>query len=187
MTATRERDEWLMAQVARGQRSQLEPLVRRYSGPLLTFIQRMVQDRHRGEELFQDVFVAVWSKRRQYQFPRPFKPWLYAIAINKCRGHLRTKVLPVAFSLDAGEHGWVPAGSGPLPGESAVATETAVHVLNAVAELPPRQRAVVVLRIWSELSYAEIADALASTEGTVRSHMHHGLAAMRRYLEPRLR
>ena len=89
MNARNERDEWLMAQVALGHREALEPLVRRYAGPLVGFIRRLVRDSHRGEELFQDVFLAVWQKRTQYQFPRPFKPWLYMIALNKCRADFR--------------------------------------------------------------------------------------------------
>lgn len=74
MNPKQERDEWLMAQLALGKRDHLEPLIRRYANPLLTFIQRMIGDRHRSEELFQEVFLAVWVKRRQYQFPRPFTP-----------------------------------------------------------------------------------------------------------------
>ena len=56
-------DENLMANVAQGQRAPLEVLVRRHGSALLTFIRRMVGDPHRSEELFQDVFLAVWSKR----------------------------------------------------------------------------------------------------------------------------
>ncbi|HEV3444288.1 MAG TPA: sigma factor [Gemmataceae bacterium] len=76
MHQAQERDEWLMAQVADGKREHLEPLIRHYANPLLIFIRRMVGDQHRSEELFQDVFLAVWVKRRQYEFPRPFKSWL---------------------------------------------------------------------------------------------------------------
>ena len=89
MHAHAERDEWLMAQVALGSGEPLELLVRRYAQPLVSFLTRMVRDRHRGEELFQEVFLAVWRKRKQYQFPRPFKPWLYAIAVNKGRAAFR--------------------------------------------------------------------------------------------------
>src|SRR5262245_35181724 len=94
MNAPEERDEWLMTQVARGKRDQLEPLIRRHATPLLTFIPRMVGDRHKSEELFQEVFLAVWVKRGTYKFPRPFKPWLYAIALNKCRAAFRKKLTP---------------------------------------------------------------------------------------------
>lgn len=74
MTRKHETDEWLMEQVAAGCRDGPETLVRRYASPLLTFIQRMIGDRHRSEELFQEVFLAVWLKRKQYQPPRPFRP-----------------------------------------------------------------------------------------------------------------
>ncbi len=84
-----ERDEYLMARVGGEQPELLEKLLRRHATPLLTFIERMVGDHHRGEELFQEVFLALWIKRRQYQYPRPFKPWLYAIALNKCRSWFR--------------------------------------------------------------------------------------------------
>src|SRR5262249_57506878 len=98
MMPKQERDEWLMAQVALGKRDYLEPLIRRYASPLLTFIQQMVHDRHRSEELFQEVFLAVWVKRRQYQFPRTFKSWLYAIAVNKCPAPFRAPSLPASLS-----------------------------------------------------------------------------------------
>ena len=72
------------------------------------------------------------------------------------------------------------------PADTAIATETADLVAAAVTRLPSQQRAVVVLRIWEGLSYAEIAEVVGRTEATVRSHMHHGLAALRKSLEPRL-
>ena len=71
MAADEVPDEETMARVAGCRSDLLETLVRRYAVRLLTFICRFVGDRHRGEELFQDVFLAVWSKRHQYQHPRP--------------------------------------------------------------------------------------------------------------------
>jgi hypothetical protein len=68
-----DRDEYLMARVAHGQPELLERLLRRHAGPLLTFLRRMAGDRHASEELFQEVFLAVWRKRHQYEYPRPFK------------------------------------------------------------------------------------------------------------------
>jgi DNA-directed RNA polymerase specialized sigma24 family protein len=56
MNARTDRDEYLMAQVRLGKREYLEPLVRRYASSLLTFIDRMVGNRHHSEELFQEVF-----------------------------------------------------------------------------------------------------------------------------------
>jgi RNA polymerase sigma-70 factor (ECF subfamily) len=182
MDSGQDRDEYLMARVAGGQAELLERLLRRHASPLLTFIQRMVGDSHRAEELFQEVFLAVWIKRRQYEYPRPFKPWLYTIALNKCRAAFRTRNL-VAVSLDANNQEPPPAGD-PSPPDQVIASETAHLVSQAVTRLPPQQRTVVVLRIWQGLSYAAIGEMVGCTEGTVRSHMHHGLAALREVLQP---
>jgi RNA polymerase sigma factor (sigma-70 family) len=91
----------------------------------------------------------------------------------------------MTFALD--EESIALAASGPSPEDTLVATETAALVATAVARLPLQQRTVVVLRIWNDMAYADIALAVGCTEATVRSHMHHGLAALRKYLEPRLR
>jgi RNA polymerase sigma-70 factor (ECF subfamily) len=185
MDKQQNRDEWLMAEVAEGKRESLEPLVRRHATPLLSFLQRMAGDRHRGEDLFQEVFLAVWAKRSQYIFPRPFKPWLYAIAVNKCRAAHRQAAW-AGLNPYPLEENTVPADAQPSPAETAVAVETAAIIGRALTLLPAQQRAVVVLRLWEQLSYDEIAGLVACTPATARSHMHHGLCALRRYLEPRL-
>jgi len=182
MNPRSERDEWLMAQVAAGRRDHLEPLVRRYACPLLTFIRRMLGDHHRAEEVFQEVFLSVWCKRHLYEFPRSFKSWLYAIAVNACHAAQRSPAVRCA-GLEEPE---LAVAASPTPEDQVIAAETALLVSAAVAQLPAQQRAVVVLRVWQGLSYAEIADIVERSEGTVRSHMHHGLNGLRKYLEPRL-
>jgi RNA polymerase sigma-70 factor (ECF subfamily) len=183
MAANHMTDAVLMREAALGDRVCLGKLVRRYAGGLLTFITGMVGDRHRSEELFQEVVLTVWKKRRQYRYPRPFKPWLYKIALNRCRLEFRR---PAPVTADLPVDG-IAASPEPTPVEVAIAAETETVVKSAVAQLADRQRVVVVLRIWNDLSYGEIAEILGVTEGTVRSYMFHALNTMRRYLEPRLR
>jgi RNA polymerase sigma-70 factor (ECF subfamily) len=167
-------DEALMAQVVQGQSPALELLLRRRADALLTFIRRMVLDHHQSEELFQDVFLTVWTKRRSYQSPRPFKPWLYAIALNKCRAFFRSRS-PAGVSLNGDAASALAAPPDGSPPERAIADETDRQVLEAVHALPPQQRVVVLLRVWDDLAYGDIATVVGCSEGTVRSHMHHGL------------
>jgi RNA polymerase sigma factor (sigma-70 family) len=185
MSQPNQSDEWLMGQVTLGKRECLEALVRRYASPLLTYIERMVGDRHRSEELVQEVFLRVWIKRKTYKFPKIFRPWLFTIATNHCRSAFR-RAKPKAEPLS--EYGSeVPVAVGPSPVDTAVRTETASLVAAAVAQLPAQQRMVVTLRSFNGLSFAEIAQAIGRNEVTARSHMHHALCRMRRYLEPRMR
>ena len=184
MDDDRARDEDLMLRVAGGNREAMGPLVRRYASPLLTFIRRMTGNRHRAEELFQEVFLAVWQHRGRYDHPRPFRSWLFGIAANKCRAEFRQVSDPREPVSDWPEP---PIAREPSPVESAISSETIALVTRAVATLPPKQRAVLVLRLWNGMGYAEIAKSLERTEATIRSQMFHALAGMRRYLEPRMR
>jgi RNA polymerase sigma-70 factor (ECF subfamily) len=147
----------------------------------------MIGDEHKSEELFQEVFLAVWQKRRQYDETRPFRPWLYQIAVNCCRVDFRQR-RPDALrvvSVSDQSTGYLDAEmNAPPPLESAIATETSVQVAAAVELLPNQQRLVVVLRIWHSLSYAEIADIAHCSEVTARSHMHLALEALRKHLTP---
>ncbi len=179
-------DEWLMGQVKSGRRDCLETLVRRYASPLLTYLQRMVGDPHRAEDMFQDAFLAVWVKRRTYRFPKRFRSWLFAIATNRCREAFRQANTVAMVTVEEPDEIPMSCGS-PTPVDVAVATETAGLVATAVARLPDQQRSVLVLRNWNGMSYTEIAEIVGCSEATVRSHMHHALAAVRRFLEPRMK
>jgi RNA polymerase sigma factor (sigma-70 family) len=92
------------------------------------------------------------------------------------------KLLPLA-----GESWAAPLSLEHRPDESVLVAETAALIALAVARLPAQQRMVVVLRVWNEMPYSQIAEVVHCTEATVRSHMHHALTALRKYLEPRLR
>jgi len=184
MKQAHESDERLMQRVADGKREPLSILMRRYANPLLTFIHRMTGDHHRSEELFQDVFLALWAGRRKYDYPRSFRAWLFGIAVNKCRADYRQRNEPLISLDNSNESVSVMSGTSPI--EGAIASETVVLVENAITRLPPQQRTVVVLRIWNSFSYADIAHVLESTESTVRSNMFHGLESIRKYLEPRM-
>jgi RNA polymerase sigma-70 factor, ECF subfamily len=180
MTPPEQHDEGLMALVAQGRRDCLERLVRRHATPLLSFLHRLCGDRHRAEELFQETFLAVWTKRHRYEFPRPFKPWLFAIALNKFRAERRARPDPAPLGTAVLPDADVP------PDAAAEADETARLVGRAVRALPPRQREVVTLRVWHGLPYSRIAEVVGCPEATARSHMHLALAALRRELEGRL-
>jgi len=184
MNGPDESSEDLMSRVAQGSDGALTALMSRFASPLLTFLQRMTGDRQRAEELFQEVFLSVWTHRHQYRFPERFRPWLFRIALNRGRAEFRRRLV-ATVALD-GQPALEPAAADPSPAQAAIAGETATIVAEAVAALPPQQRTVVVLRIWNGLSYGEIGDCLQLQTSTVRTHMLNGLAAMRRHLQPRL-
>ncbi|MBS0203880.1 MAG: RNA polymerase sigma factor [Planctomycetes bacterium] len=173
-----------MRLVQLGGRQALSDLMRRHASSLLTFLRRMTGDHHRSEELFQDVFLAVWDQRQSYELSRSFRNWLFGIAANKCKSDVRSRqrrpVIPQGELVDNVELATA------SPHEAAVATETATIVDQALLQLPILQRQVVVLRVWNEMSYETIGRILGHSEATARSHMCHAVNSLRKHLEPRL-
>ncbi len=175
-------DEQLMQEIVAGSHQSLEMLVRRHAVGLMTFIQRNVGNRHRAEDLFQEVVFTIWNKRAQYRYPLPLKTWLYKIALNRCRLDFRNQDRR-ATELHIESTVVAPPSS---PVEAAIAVETAELIKLAVARLPSKQRAVVGLRIWNSMSYAEVAEIVGASESTVRSYMFHALGALRKSIERKL-
>lgn len=167
-------DEWLMGQVARGDRACLEILIERFSSPMLTYLRRFLGDTHNADEVFQEVFLSVWAKRRQYKFPLTFRSWLFAIAANKAREHFRRRSRRPAGAelVDVADN-----ESGPM--NDAIKAEHATEVNRALQSLTEQQRSVVILRVWNGLSYAEIATSIGAKEGTARALMHRALEKLR--------
>lgn len=168
-------DESLMEAAREGSRSALEVLIRRFASRLLTFLVRLTGGIHAAEEVFQETFGAVWEKRATYKVGRAFRPWLYAIAVNQHRQRARratvrgTGVPPEEVSADPHT-------------DPAELRERAHAAEAALANLPDRQREVLVLHVYGGLSYAQIGECLGVGEATARGHMFQALATLRREL-----
>jgi RNA polymerase sigma-70 factor (ECF subfamily) len=181
MRDTVDSDEQLMERIRAGDRGPLGILLGRWATPLWTFLMRMLGERRRAEELFGEVFLALWIHRRRYAYPRPFCIWLFEIAAKKSihRLHRRRRRAGAAGSSS---RPLPPAGPTiAVPGEA----DAEAVVSEALLRVPSRERAVLVLRIWNELSYAEIAQVTGRHEALVRAQMTDALVRLRRHWERR--
>lgn len=167
-----ELDGELMAEAQRGHSRAFGCLVERYAPALLGFVMGLTHQRQRAEEIVQDTFLQVWQARQKFDVKRPFKPWLYRIALNRWRALARHAPDEVGAPPEQ-------ETAAPSPIGSLLAAEQSEHVRRAVGRLPDIPRAVVMLRVWEGMSYGEIAALLNLPEGTARSHMHHALATLR--------
>ncbi len=169
-------DEELALQIQRGNREALTLLLEHYHGPILGFLYRMTDgDRMLAEDLVQETFLRALKSIRQYLYPRPFKPWLYAIALNLVRDHYKqAEIRHVEAMRDVFE----PISDDP-PSDRLQATEEAKRVAAAVSELPIRQREAVILRYYQCLPLGEIAQVLHVPLGTVKSRISLGLKRLK--------
>lgn len=133
-------------------------------------------DRDILEDLTQDVFMKVIDNIPSYVPTHPFAKWLYTIALNTGRNHVRrrSKIVPI----EPGQFDMIEAERDP---EAKLSREILIETLmQLVSRLPDPVREVVSLRIGGDLPYCEIADMLGIPEGTARSRMHTALNVLRR-------
>jgi len=174
-----------------GDSSAFNLLVWRWEKPLYNFIYKYVGDATLAEDLVQDTFIRVLKSIGRYTHQGSFSTWLYRIAINLCKDHLKRKRLPLVslhdyYTTDSGERVYVQdriSDEEARTDESLKVEEREELVRRLLASLPEEQRIVILLKEYQELTFREIAEVLDVAEGTVKSRLYHGLRAMRESLE----
>lgn len=170
-------DARLMLAFREGDRRAFEALFARYTPRVLSFLTRMVRDRARAEELTQDVFVRIHQAADRYQATARFSTWIFGIAHNLAlnelaRAHHRRELrMPEEGAIDALD----PA---PPADESLAAARTHARLERALAALPERQRAALLLRSEQGLGYEEIARTLDTSVASVKSLIHRAREAV---------
>ena len=161
-----------------GQRQAFNALVWRWQGRLYRFALRYSGDAEDARDLCQQSFIRAYRQLHRLRDPERFSTWLYQIAANLCRDHLRQRVQHV--SLDAYEE----TSDRPHPALSQAADMDKVELrdlLNrALQTLPEEQRVVVVLKEYEGLKFREIAEVLDAPVNTVKSRLYYGLKALRK-------
>jgi len=156
------------------------------SYPAMVRLARVLVDSpHTAEDLVQDAFVRVHGRWGVVRDPEPY---LRRCVVNACRSHYRRlgrerRHAPVPSPSDDGHRHDPLGGSTSLPPQigarSEARTDDADQLAGALATLPYRQRAAVVLRYYADLPDAQIAAALGCREGTVASLVHRALGRLR--------
>ena len=177
----------LLKRCERGDESAYRELVERFERPLIQFIVRYVDDASLAEDLFQETFLRVLKHLREYRPEGAFSTWLYTIARNLCLDHLKhvRRVKMTSLDAPAGEEGGkvlylqdVLKDGGPAPEEKADLSEAEARVREAVSKLPPVKKEALVLRIYQNLSYKEIAEITDCPVGTAKYRVHEALEAL---------
>jgi RNA polymerase sigma-70 factor (sigma-E family) len=140
--------------------------------------------RHSGEaeEIVQDAFVAMHAKWRKLRDPDKALGYVRQTVVNRARSSQRRHTV-------ADRHAHATTGSAARPDvepsaeQHALSSETRATVMAALDRLPTRQREVLVLRYYSDLSEHDIAETLGISRGAVKSHASRGVAALRTTLE----
>jgi RNA polymerase sigma-70 factor (ECF subfamily) len=172
-------DRQLVEAFRRGEESAFSALVIKYREGVYRVARRMLGNHEDAADVTQDVFVRVHRALPRFDGRSQLYTWLYRITVNLCldaRGRMGR--LPMVEEDDTlQEH-----SGGVAIEDQAEGREIRRLVARAIAALPPRQRAMVVLRLYQDLPYQEIARIMGCTEGTVKATMFAAMRKLRRAL-----
>ena len=169
-----------MARTRDGDHEAFALLVDRYKDSLVNYLCHLVRDRGHAEELAQEAFVKLYEHAGQYREEGRLAPYLFKIATNLFRSELRRKqrwgVLVHMFASEESHR--------ETPQKDLLEQEIVDRVSRELARLPLLYRSAVILRDIEGLSYEEIAAALETNIGTIKSRIGRGREQLRAALTP---
>ena len=178
-------DQQAIRAVLAGDRESFRQLVDRHSGSVFNLAYRMTGNAADAEDLTQESFLQAFARLQDFRPGARFHPWIYTIALNLCRSHLRRRSLsrwlwPGRPSEDARAVQTEPPARSADPEQELLAREADACLSSAVQALPAKYREVFLLRQGQGLSYEEIAAVLGLPLGTVEARLFR---ARRRLLQ----
>ena len=191
-TAKKVTDEDLVRLAKGGDNAAFGKLMERYQNKIYRLGRRMTETDEDAEDVLQEAFIKAFKSLRRFKEKSKFSTWLYRITVNQALMKLRKRKLD-AVSLDepvATEEGSVQRDiedDTPDPLQMLIETESLETLDEAIADLPPRHRAVFVLRHVEELSTEETARILKITVPAVKSRLHRTRMELKEKLIERLR
>ncbi len=168
-------DVGLMLAFRDGDEAAFDQLFRRWAGPLLRYLERMVGDGAVAEELVQEAFFRVHRARDRYEARARFSTWLYRIATNLALNELKR---PRRQHVHQEEDKSVLTAGGPRVDDAVASRQRGAEVERELRKLPERQRMALWLSAAEGHSYAEVASILETSEKSVKALVHRGRVAL---------
>lgn len=171
-------DASLVAASLEGQREAFDVIVERHRRAVYQVCYRFVNNHEDAGDLAQEAFVRAWRGLRSFKGQAAFSTWLYRIAVNLCLNRVSAKK-PETVPIDADRFIDLRAED---PSTGLVRDERAAAVRRAIAALPEKQRATLILRAYHDLPHQQIADILGSSVGAVKANFFHALGNLKKIL-----
>ncbi|MBL6757236.1 MAG: RNA polymerase sigma factor [Planctomycetes bacterium] len=182
----------LMTAARSGDEDAFEALFLKVRGVAVQSARSLVGSHADALDMTQEAFIKAYKARDKYDPDQPFLPWFHRILRNTCFSFLRKRGRSHSTSLhavdsDGESHALqLEDASAPRPSDRVLAEERREQFDVALERLSARDREILVLRHYQELSYREISEALEIPEGTVMSRLFHARKRLRVHLAPRI-
>ena len=173
-----------------GDTEAFDELVTRYRTRIFGMIYNMVHSEQDAWDLAQDSFVKAWKSIKRFRGHSSFYTWIYRIVMNVTIDWLRKKQVKGGSEFDdAIQLKEVDPASKTVPKENALPYETMerseirAQIDNAIAQLSPEHRAVILMKEIEEMQYHEIAETLGCSIGTVMSRLFYARKKLQNLLK----
>ncbi len=167
-------DLQLLDRHASGDREAFNELVRKHQRQLYAMIYRMVSNQEDAADILQKTFVKAFTGVGGFERRSSFRTWLYQIAINLAKNLYRDRARVQQVPLDD-----VVIRRDPKTLDKLVRKETRELLLQAMTELPEKQRITVMLRVQQQKTFEEIAAIMQCSLGTAKANYHHGVQKLK--------
>src|SRR5215211_926552 len=174
---------WLVSECIAGNDDAIAVFVRQYEGSIFRLALSIIGDSAEANEITQDTFIAALRALPAYEEQKSFRAWLFTIAVNQSRSHLRKRKALERLKTSVTTLFRVEFQKQTMPEEAVIQNEKEAVLWNSLHQMDERHRIVVVLRYFHELSVTEIAEILSIHEGTVHSRLHTAREKLRNALE----
>jgi RNA polymerase sigma-70 factor, ECF subfamily len=156
-------------------------IVERHRRAVYQLCYRFVVNHEDASDLSQDVFLRAYRGLRSFRGQSTLATWLYRIGVNVCLNRVSAKTTLGKLTEPIEEKQFVDARA-ESPSDLMLKDERAARVRAAIAQLPRKQRATLILRTYHEMSHQEIADVLGSSVGAVKANFFHALGNLKKLL-----
>jgi RNA polymerase sigma-70 factor, ECF subfamily len=162
----------------RGDKHAFDALVTEHRDTITRLCLRYVRRHEDAEDIAQRVFLNAFEKLSEFRRESTFRTWIHRIAVNLSLNHIRN----AAYETPIAELDDLPTFTNALETSRLVAAEVWNRAAARIAELPPKQRLVVELRLFHELTFAEIAILADCSEDSAKVNFHHGVKRLREWI-----
>jgi RNA polymerase sigma-70 factor (ECF subfamily) len=167
-------DQALVERSRAGDARAFDELARKYDEPLRRLVRRYVKNDDDAKDVSQRALLQAFEKLSTFRGESAFRTWLFRIGIHLALNHVRGAKRMQPIELDD-----IAAFTSTLETGKLVAAELWRKVEARLAELPPKQRLAVELRLFHELSFKEVADVAGVSEESAKANFHHGVKRLR--------
>jgi RNA polymerase sigma-70 factor (ECF subfamily) len=171
-------DELTLETARRGDRNAQAALLRELQDVWFRMSMTLLHDPDLARDATQETAFRFLKQLPAFRGDSQLRTWSLGIAINVCREFRRRSARPLPEPLRLTD----PTPPAPTPDQAAESAESAVHLHTVLADLPDRQREVVLLRFFEDLSVDETAAAMHCAPGTVKATLHQALKSLKRRL-----